>query len=426
MKEGRWMYELAEELFPLCRSITGEGTRTTLRRLQKELPQMTLHEVPTGTNVFDWTVPKEWNIRDGYIDYEDGTRIVDFKQNNLHIMGYSVPIDCIVELDELQKYLYSLPEQPDWIPYVTSYYNERFGFCMSHDMRQNLKDGKYHMYIDSELKNGSLTYGEIIIHGNTSQEVLLSTYVCHPSMANDQLSGPCLTVALAKWLSELQHRKYTYRIVFIPETIGSITYLSQNIEKMKNNIVAGFNIACVGDDRAYSYLPSRNENTLSDRVARNVLGYLHPSYISYTYLERGSDERQYNAPGVDFPVCSVMRTKYGKYPEYHTSADDLSLISAEGLQGSFDVYTAMLNVLEHNDIFKITCLGEPQLGKRGLYPTESYKGSASAVKSMMDFIAYADGTHDLIEISNIIGVPADELIPIAKKLVQAGLMVKVD
>ena len=265
MNEGRYMYELAGELFPLCRSITGNGTRDTLRRLQIELPLLKLHEVPSGTKVFDWTVPKEWNINGGYIDYEDGTRIIDFADTNLHIMGYSIPVDRWVELEELQAYLYSNPEQPHWIPYVTSYYKERFGFCLRHDRRMALKPGKYHMVIDSELKDGALTYGEIVLKGKSIWEVFISTYICHPSMANNELSGPCLATALAKWLCGLADRRFTYRIIFIPETIGSITYLSQNLDSMKKNIIAGYNLSCVGDNMSYSYLASRDGNTLSDR-----------------------------------------------------------------------------------------------------------------------------------------------------------------
>jgi aminopeptidase-like protein len=416
------MYALAGELFPLCRSITGEGTRVTLRRLQAELPLMKLYEVPTGTKVFDWTIPKEWNIRGGTIDYEDGTRILDFSDTNLHIMGYSLPVNKWVELGELQKYIYSDPSQPDWIPYVTSYYKERFGFCMKHSQRMALKPGRYHMVIDSELKDGSMTYGEILLQGECTQEVFLSTYICHPSMANNELSGPCLTIALAKWLNERIKCRYTYRIVFLPETIGSITYLAKNLDAMKKNIIAGYNISCVGDDRSYSYLASRDGNTLADRTVKNMLGNMHPDYKSYSYLSRGSDERQYNAPGIDLPVCSVMRTKYGEYPEYHTSADDLSLISPEGFQGMYETYTAILTALENNYTYKVTCLGEPQLGKRNLYPTESYKGSANAAKVMMDFIAYADGKKDLIAISDIIGAPVSELMLIAQKLNEAGLV----
>ena len=423
MAEGYSMYALAEELYPICRSITGRGVRDTLDILSKTYP-INIHNVPSGTEVFDWSVPKEWNIYDAYIIDPSGKKIVDFKKQNLHVLGYSTPVDRTVSLQELLEICYTEPNQPDVIPYVTSYYKERYGFCMSENQKKSLVEGEYHIVVDSKLDNGFLTYGEIIIPGDTDEEIFLSTYICHPSMANNELSGPCLAIHLAKWLSELPKRRYTYRIIFIPETIGSITYLSKNIEHLKEKVVAGFNISCVGDDRTYSYIESRYGNTLADKVAKNILSFHYPEYKAYSYLQRGSDERQYNAPGVDLPVCAICRSKYGEYPEYHTSADDLSVISVEGLQGAFDVYKKCLIALENNYNYKITCLCEPQLGKRGLYPTISHKGQYNSVKAMMDFIAYADGTNDLIDISNIIGVPIEILIPIVNKLKDSGLLSK--
>ena len=344
------------------------------------------------------------------------------KENNLHVMGYSAPMDRYVSLDELKQYIYVQEDQPDAVPYVTSYYKERSGFCMSRNMRDSLPEDRYHMYIDSELFDGSLTYGEAVIPGKSEQEVLLSTYVCHPSMANNELSGPAVAAALAEWLGSLRDRKYTYRIVFLPETIGSITYLSRNLDIMKQRMIAGFVLSCVGDDRTYSYVPSRDGNTLADRAARNVLSFHYPEYKRYTYLDRGSDERQYNAPGVDLPVCVVCRSKYGEFPEYHTSMDDLSLVTEKGLEGALDVYKQMIVAIEYNALYRIKCLCEPQLGKRGLYPTVSQKGSYYSIKSMVDFIAYADGRHDLLEISGIIGVAVKELIPVIEKLLQNGLL----
>lgn len=416
------MYNLCRKLFPINRSLTGEGVRKTLELLNEYYP-LNIHEVPTGTKVFDWTVPKEWNIKEAYIKDEYGNKIVDYNDNNLHVVGYSTPVDKVVELDELQKYLYSLPEQPNAIPYVTSYYKERFGFCLSHNQRQELKDCKYHVFIDSELTDGCLNYGEIIIPGKSEKEIFLSTYICHPSMANNEISGPVLTIFLAKYISELSNRKYSYRIIFIPETIGSIAYLSKNLDNMKRYIIAGFIISCVGDDRTYSYISSRYGNTLSDKVAKNILNFHYPSYDYYSFLERGSDERQYNAPGVDLPVCCLCRSKFGEYPEYHTSEDNLDIISESGLKGSYELFKKIIQALEYNEFYKINCLGEPQLGKRGLYPTKSFKGSAGdEVRKMMNFIAYADGKNDLIDISNIIDTPIDELIPIIRKLSEAKLL----
>lgn len=383
---------------------------------------MVVREVPSGTQVFDWSVPKEWNIRDAWIKDSKGNKILDFKDNNLHVVGYSLPVNKKVNLEELKTIIYTQPEQPDAIPYVTSYYKERYGFCMTQNQKNNLKEDNYHIFIDSELKDGSLTYGEIIIPGDSNKEVFLSTYVCHPSMANNELSGPAVAIYLAKWLKSLPIRRYTYRIIFIPETIGSITYLSQNLEHLKKRVIAGFNISCVGDNRTFSYVASRYGNTLADKVAKNVLRFYYPEYKKYSFLKRGSDERQYNAPGVDLPVCAICRSKYGEYPEYHTSKDNLDFISPEGLAGSFDVYKQCIIALENNYKYKVKVLCEPQLGKRGLYPTISQKGSSKVVKTMTDFIAYADGNNDLIDIGNIIGVPVEELVPIIKNLIDNDLI----
>ena len=424
MSIGKEMYALCDRLFPICRSITGNGVRETLRVLQNFCPAMTLHEVPTGTQVFDWTVPKEWNIRDAWIKNSKGEKVLDFAKSNLHVMGYSIPVNQKVTLEELLPLIHTQPDQPDAIPYVTSYYKERYGFCMSQLQKDALEEDIYHIYIDSDLKDGSLTYGEIWIpstEGN-KDEIFLSTYVCHPSMANNELSGPAVTIYLAKWLWEKKHRRYNYRIIFIPETIGAITYLSQHLPEMKKNIRAGFNISCVGDDRTYSYVASRYGNTLADKVAKNVLSFHYPQYKQYSFLQRGSDERQYNAPGVDLPVCAVCRSKYAEYPEYHTSKDNMGLISPTGLQGAYEVYRDMIEALEYNHKYQIQCLGEPQLGKRGLYPTISQKGSSGAVRAMSNFIAYADGMNDLIDISSIIKVPVKRLVTVIEKLQEAKLI----
>lgn len=414
------MYQLLKRLFPICRSITGNGVRETLRILQEYIP-ITIHEVPTGTKVFDWEVPKEWNIRDAYILDEHGNKIVDFKQNNLHVVSYSNPVNQVLTLDELQRHLYSLENQPDAIPYITSYYKEHWGFCISHNQRMQLKEGMYQVFIDSDLRDGHLTYGELIIPGKTQKEVFLSTYICHPSMANNELSGPVLTTVLTKWIQSAP-RKYTYRIVFVPETIGSITYLSKHMDVMKRNIIAGYNLSCVGDDRAYSYLSSRKGNTLADRVALNILRTSQPNFISYSFLDRGSDERQYCSPGIDLPVASIMRSKYGEYPEYHTSLDNLELVTPSGLYGSFDVYQQCLDLIERNERYRINCLCEPQLGKRGLYPSLSTKESRKIVRNMINFIAYADGEKDLVEISDILQLPVKELYPIIDILRKNNLL----
>lgn len=418
------MYSLVKELFPICRSITGDGVRKTLRIIQREIPELKIFEVPTGTKVFDWIVPKEWNIKGGYIETLEGKKVIDFADTNLHVMGYSLPIDKIVSREELLEMCYTIPEQPDYIPYVTSYYKERSGFCLSEKQKQALTEDTYHVVIDSTLENGSLTYGELLIPGNSKDEIFLSTYVCHPSMANNELSGPAVAVELAKYILANKDRRYSYRIIFIPETIGSITYLSKNLDYMQKHVIAGYNISCVGDDRTYSYVESPYADTLADRVAQNVLNFHYPEYKRYSFLHRGSDERQYCSPLVHLPLCAICRSKYEEYPEYHTSADNLNLVSPNGLYGAFEVYRKCIDLLERNYMYIVTTPCEPQLGKRGLYPTLSRRGSINETRSMTAFIAYADGKHDLVDISNRINVPIDRLLPIIKKLLDNGLIRK--
>ena len=403
---GEIMYSWAEDLFPICRSITGPGVRKTLLYFKEFLPDLEIHSVPTGTKAFDWVVPNEWFIQDAYIEDSHGNKIVDFENNNLHIVGYSQPIDEWMDLSTLNNHLHSLPDQPDAIPYVTSYYDTNWGFCLTHRQRELLKKERYHVVIESELKHGVLNYGELIIKGDTDEEVLLSTYICHPSMANNELSGPVVTAGIAQWLNQLRNQRYTYRIVFIPETIGSIVYLSKNLKHMKKHTIAGLVLTCIGDDRDYSLMPSRSGDALIDRVASYALNHYVKTYTRYSYLDRGSDERQYCSPGVDLPVCSIMRTKYLAYPEYHTSLDDLTLISSDGLKGGFDIIKKTIEILEFNQVYKNKTPCEPQLGKYDLYPTISIKGSKQRELSnlMLNILAYADGDNDILEISEIIRV----------------------
>jgi len=417
---GQEMYDWAVDLFPINRSLSGDGVRQTLQYIKNIIPELEVNEVPSGAKCFDWTIPQEWNCNDGYIIDPDGNKICDFKINNLHIVGYSTPIDSEIELEELIEHLYYLEEQPTAIPYITSYYSPRWGFCLSFNEFQKLKKGTYKVKINSELKDGNLTYGEIKLKGESEKEIFLSTYVCHPSMANNELSGPVVTTALVNFIKSLKGRKYSYRIVFIPETIGSITYISRNIDDMKKNIIAGFNITTIGDDRSYSYIPTRYGNTLSDKVSKHVLQDI--DYVEYSFLDRGSDERQYCSPGVDLPIATICRTKYGVYPEYHTSLDDLTVISPSGLYGGYEKIKKAIELLEKNNYYKVNVLCEPQLGKRGLYPTISTKASGKIVRTMMNFIAYADGNNDLIDIANIIGVQAEELFDIVDKMKVAKLI----
>ena len=425
---GKWCFALAKELWPIPRSITGPGVRETLGIIKRELPSLQIFEVPSGEKAFDWTVPDEWTIRDAYIEDEAGNRIVDFKKNNLHVVGYSISVDAWLELSELQPHLYSLPEQPNAIPYVTSYYRKRWGFCLSDSQRKRLSDGRYRVFIDADLKPGVLNYGELLIESGNSREIFLSTYVCHPSMANNELSGPVVTTALSKWLLEQPEPRYSYRIVFIPETIGSLVYMSRNLDEMRAKIKAGFNITCVGDNRCYSYLPSRRgeeEETLSDMVAQHALKHIDRNYKRYSWLDRGSDERQYCAPGVDLPIASIMRSKHGKYPEYHTSLDNLGgVVTEDGLAGGFRALQTALSIIELNFTPIVTTIGEPQLSKRGLYPDISQLGSANSVRNMMNMISLSDGTKSLLEIAEIIETPFMQLFELAKPLVEAGLLEK--
>ena len=416
------MYHWAGDLFPICRSISGEGVRQTLRYVQKLLPDLTINDVSSGSKTLDWTVPDEWNIRDAYVEDEAGNKLIDFKEHNLHVLGYSEPIDTWLSLEELDQHLHSLPEMPDAIPYRTSYYQRRWGFCLRHRDRIKLKPGQYHVVVDSTLEPGVFNYGELILPGREEKEILLSTYVCHPSMANNEISGPVVTTALARWLMELKDRRYTYRIVFVPETIGAIIYLSRNLEAMKKNTIAGYVVTCVGDNRAYSFMPSRLGNTLADQVTTHVLKHYAPDYVPYSFLDRGSDERQYCSPGVDLPMVTLMRTRYGDYPEYHTSLDDLSVISPEGLGGAYEGIKKCLTLLENNYVYRVTCLGEPQLSKYGLRPTLGARALTKDTSTLMHILQYADGNHNLIELAERINVFAEDCIPIIERLVDAELL----
>ena len=423
---GHQIYSLAELLWPINRSITGSGLRETLKIIKKNhIPNLKIKSVPSGTKVFDWTVPKEWEIDDAYIIDPKGKKICNFKKNNLHVVNYSKPVNKEISLEELDKHLHSLPEEPNAIPYITSYYKEQWGFCIQHKLRKSLVKGKYRVCIKSKLFKGKLNYGEVILKGKKKKEIFLSTYVCHPSLANNELSGPTVTTFLVKWLLSLKNRKYTYRIIFIPETIGSLVYLSKNMKNMKKNMVAGFNITCVGDDRCYSFLPSKMANTLSDRVASHVLKWTDKKFKTYEWSERGSDERQYCAPGIDLPVASIMRSKYGTYREYHTSLDILGkVVTPKGLEGGFLAIKKSIEIIEKNFYPKYHCLGEPQLGKRGLYSNLGKRKIAINTKLILDFLTWSDGKHSLLDIAEKLNIPIWKLYDLAD-LIKTNKLIKV-
>lgn len=413
---------LFSHLFPICRSLTGEGVRASLAILQKEIP-LKIHEIPSGTQVFDWEIPQEWNIKDAYIKDPSGNKVVDFQANNLHIVNYSIPFAGTLTLNELEPHLHSLPDQPTAIPYVTSYYKPYWGFCLSQQQRQKLKPNiPYEVKIDSTLSPGSLTYADLLIKGKSSQEILLSTYICHPSMANNELSGPILATYLAKTLMATDNLHYSYRFIFVPETIGAIAYLAAHKDTLKNNVVAGYVITCVGDPSPFSYLQSRTENTLTDRITTHVLKKCHDPFRLYSFLDRGSDERQYCSPGIDLPIGSLMRSKYGTYPEYHTSLDDLSFVTGEALYKSLETYLECIFAIENNHIYLSTNCCEPQLGKRGLYPNLGTKDSAKNCRLMLNLLAYADGNNDLLAIAEKLDCSIFELIPLATQLQTHGLL----
>ncbi|OPA75833.1 aminopeptidase [Campylobacter pinnipediorum subsp. pinnipediorum] len=403
------MQELIKKLFPICRSITGEGFRKSLDIINQELGGIiNLHEIKSGSEVFDWVVPDEWNINDAYIIDPDGNKICDFKVNNLHVLNYSEPTDKVVDLKELEEHLYSLPSLPDAIPYTTSYYKRRWGFCIAHNERQKLKDGKYRVFIDSSFnKDGVLNYGDFVIKANTNtkEEILISTYLCHPSMANNELSGPAVSAYLAKWLMQRDDLKYNYRFVFIPETIGSIVYLSRNLKILQENVKAGFVLSCVGDDDAYSLIHSPSEDNLAEKVAFHIMKDKQ-NFKEFSFLDAGSDERQYCSPLVDLPVCGICRTKYGEFEQYHTSKDDLSYVSQKGLENSLQTMKDIIMSLELNEKFISNVFCEPNLGKRGLYPT--FNSGTSAIQNnrayfYRKFLAFCDGKNDAIDIVDKMG-----------------------
>jgi len=423
---GSEMHDWITRLFPICRSITGEGLRRSLRMLQEVAP-ITVSEISSGTKVFDWTVPDEWNISDAFIIGPDGRRVIDFKDSNLHVVGYSVPFRGKLIRKELDEHLFSIPDRPDTIPYVTSYYKRRWGFCLPHRLRESLPDGEYEVVIDSTLRPGSLTFGELVVEGQTTSEILLSTYLCHPSMANDQLSGPVLAAHLARHIIDGPKPRLTYRFVFVPETIGAIAYLSSSLEKLQRSVIGGYVISSVGDSGDFSYIQTRMGDTQTDRLTAHVLKHSGKKFQLVDFLRRGSDERQYCSPGVDLPVGGLMRTFYEDSDVYHTSEDDLTAVTPEAMEQSFSMYLRCLRAFEANRKFRATVPCEPQLSKRDLYPDLGERDVCrSPSRAILDILAFADGTHDLLWIADRAERPIWELAPFAARLEREGLLAAVD
>jgi aminopeptidase-like protein len=423
LDQEKLLFDLIKQLFPICRSITGNGNRLTLEIIKQIIP-IEIKEVPTGTKVFDWTIPKEWNIHDAYIKDSEGNKIIDFKKSNLHVVSYSTPINANLTLEELNKHLHTLQEFPDWIPYRTSYYKENWGFCISFNDLQKLNQNNYEVFIDSELKDGSLTYGEYFIKGELEDEVLISTHICHPSMCNDNLSSISVVTLLAKFLKDL-NTKYSYRIIFIPATIGAITWLALNENKI-NKIKFGLVAALLGDDGKFHYKKSRLGNTAIDKVVDYILKIRNIEHTILDFTPYGYDERQFCSPGINLPMGTIMRTPNNKFPQYHTSADNLTFVKPNKLVESLKLLLEIVNVIENNS--KYTNLFpkcEPQLGRRGIY--NSSAGNLSKLENAFLWILnFSDGSNDLIDISKRSGIDFKLICSAAEILLDKQLISKIN
>lgn len=422
---GREMHEFIVDLYPICRSITGDGLRETLNRIGRRIP-LQVSEVPSGTAVFDWTVPREWNIRDAYVKSSDGRRVIDFNQSNLHVVNYSAPVKATMTLSELKPHLHSLPEHPGWIPYRTSYYKEQWGFCLTHRQLLEMNDEKYEVCIDSTLENGSLSYAECFVRGREESEVLFSCHACHPSLCNDNLSGIALAASLAQYLSGIDLR-YSYRFLFLPGTIGSIAWLSrneQNVRRIKHGLV----MACVGDSGKLTYKKSRRSNAEIDRAVLHTLKHSGDPFGVLEFSPYGYDERQYCSPGFNLPVGSLTRTPNHCFPEYHTSADDPTFVRPECLSDSLMKYLKVIDVLENNRTYvNVNAKCEPQLGKRGLYRSEGGKiDQQSRELALLWVLNLSDGAHSLLDIAERSEMEFPSIRDAAAALAESSLLKEVD
>ena len=416
------MHRLIETLYPIGRSLTGPGVRDTLRILQEHIP-LTVREVPSGTPVFDWTVPDEWTLRDAYIKDADGHRLVDVRASNLHVVGYSTPVHRWMTRAELEPHLHTLPDRPAWIPYRTSYYQRTWGFCLAHEQYERLGTGPFEVCVDATLAPGALTYGECVLPGALEDEVLLSCHVCHPSLCNDNLSGIALATFLACTLAAQPEQRYTYRFLFLPGTIGSITWLAQN-EATAPRIAHGLVVANVGDPGPMTYKRSRRGDAPIDRAVEHVLAHRNAPHRVTDFIPYGYDERQYGSPGFNLPVGSLTRTPFGQYPEYHTSADDLDFVTPDALADSLAAYRAVVDVLEHNRVYVTqNPMCEPQLGRRGLYDAIGGDSQAKARQmTMLWLLNLCDGTRSLLDVAERAGLPFDRVRRVADVLAAHDLL----
>lgn len=420
---SRQLQNLLEQLYPINRSLTGDGNRKTLKILQEVVEELRIVEVPSGTEAFDWTIPKEWRVNGAYIEDLSGKRIVDFNLNNLHLVGYSSNFKGVISKSELLEHIHTIPELPHAIPYITSYYQDYWGFCIAHNQLSDLEDEFYNVVVDTEHFEGTLTYGEIFLPGDSTREVVFSTYICHPSLANNELSGPIVAIALADFLKKRKDRKLSYRFLFLPETIGAIYYLSRNLTSMKERTLALYVLTCLGDNRGWSLINSRSTTNLADQVADFALKDLNKNVLKYPFTSRGSDERQYGAPLIDLPVTTIMRSKFGTFVEYHNSLDNLELVNGVNLAESLELLKHIINIHEKNEIYENVIQGEPWLTKRGMTRINlENRFLGTDEKLLMDFLAYADGRTPLIQIAQSIGINFATANSVVEKLLDLKLI----
>ena len=423
--KGEDAYNLAVELWPLNRSLNTVGTSQTIRKLVQGFNKNSrIYKIKSGKKVADWIVPKRWNVTKAYIETLNGKRLIDWEENNLHLLSYSIGINKVVSKEELFEHLYFDRSKPESIPYRTSYYARKWGFCIAAIDLTKFIDDSYHVVIESNFTNHPMEMGELYFKGRSNKEIVFSTYVCHPSMANNELSGPVVLHAIAKYLSSL-NPSYSYRILFMPETIGAIAFLSKNLRKLKKRVIAGFVVTCVGDSKEWSFIESRSGVTLADKIAKRVLRQSQIDYKEYSFLERGSDERQYCSPGVDLPFASITRSKYGTFPEYHSSADNLDFISPQGLGKSIELYIKIIEEFENNSIYKSHFIGEPMYSKYSLRNSTGAGLLSGVDKKISDIVALSDGSSDTTEIANRLNLKKEYLQEQCNKLVNLGILRKV-